>query len=88
MYGGSSNPLSMKGGKALSGGMVQSVTGTQVVAVILALAVAHTVLAILMWSNVIEFATNDTKIAVATTITVIAALLLAYLIFLVTSDSY
>jgi hypothetical protein len=60
----------------------------QVIALVLALFILHSILAILMWTNVIEFATNDTKIAVATTLTVAAVLLGVYLLFLVTSESY
>jgi hypothetical protein len=85
-YGGGS--IVKGGSKALAGGLVRNVSGMQVIALVLALFILHSILAILMWTNVIEFATNDTKIAVATTLTVAAVLLGVYLLFLVTSESY
>jgi hypothetical protein len=79
----------LKGGNTtLQGGYVRNVQGLQVIALVLGLFILHAVLSILMWTNVIAFATNDTKITVATTLTVAAAALLIYLIFLLTADSY
>ena len=50
--------------------------------VILALLVAHIVLASLMWSDAIQFATNDTKVVTATSISVIAVFLAVFAIYL------
>jgi len=93
MYGGqaklSAGSAKLQGGQQnLQGGMVQSVPAVQVLAIVIGLLILHAILAGLMWGNVITFATNDNKVATATVITVAAALLFIYMLFLVTSDSY
>jgi hypothetical protein len=85
MYGGQTK---LAGGANLQGGMVQTVPAVQVLAIVIGLLILHSVLAGLMWGNVITFSSNDNKVATATVITIAAALLFIYMLFLVTSDSY
>ena len=72
---------------ALTGGMVSNVPTTQVITIVVILILVHVVLASLIWSNVIQFATNDAKIIVGTILSVAAVLLIVYLVFLsISSD--
>jgi hypothetical protein len=61
----------------LSGGIVRSLSGSTVLTVVVILMLAHFTLAALMWTDVIQFSSSDSKVIVATTLTVIAVLLLA-----------
>jgi hypothetical protein len=63
--------------KELRGGIARTVPGTVALTVVVILMLAHFTLAALMWANVIQFASNDSKIIVATALTVIAVILLA-----------
>jgi len=71
----------------LRGGLVKSVPGSQILTLLFALVVVHLVLAALMWSNVIQFAANDTKIIVSTTLTVAGVILVVYMLYLATASS-
>jgi len=72
----------------LSGGIVKSVGGTQVVSYVFLLILAHIILASLMWGNVIQFAANDAKILTATALTVIAFVLMIYMVYLITASPH
>jgi uncharacterized membrane protein len=63
----------------LKGGVASSISGYQVFSIVVILLIAHIVLSILMWSNVIQFANTDSKLATAIPLTVIGVLLLFYM---------
>lgn len=67
----------MKFQRPLEGGIARTVSGPAALTVVVILMLAHFTLAALMWSDVIQFASNDNKIIVATSLTVIAVILFA-----------
>lgn len=72
--------------RKLRGGALKSVSGSQVLSIVFVLLIAHTVLAALVWADVIQFASTDAKVAVGTILTVIATLLAIYALFLATAS--
>jgi hypothetical protein len=52
--------------------------------IVLGLVLAHVVLAALIWSDVIKFASTDAKLSVAITLSVLGVLLIVYALYLST----
>lgn len=71
----------------LRGGVVSFVDGSQVLALVIILVLVHSTLAALMWSNTIQFASNDAKLGTAIPLTVIAVFLIAYMMIIGFSNS-
>lgn len=72
----------LEGHYGLSGGLAKTVDGVQVVSVVIILMLLTAVLAGLMWTDVIQFASNDAKVITATILTVAFALLFIYMMTL------
>jgi hypothetical protein len=64
----------------LRGGVASSLPGGQVLTIIVILMLAHFTLSALMWTNTIQFASNDAKLATAIPLTVLGVLLLFYML--------
>lgn len=71
----------------LRGGVASSIPGDQVLTVVTVLMLTHTVLTALIWTDTIKFASNDAKLAVGITVSVLAAFLLIYLLAIGFSSS-
>ena len=67
---------------ALSGGLAKTVDGVQVISVVIVLMLFTAILAALMWTNVIQFSSNDAKVITATFLTVAFVLLFIYMMTL------
>jgi hypothetical protein len=65
--------------RKLRGGVATSVPGEQVLTIVVLLMLAHFTLAALMWTNTIQFASNDAKLITAITLTIIGVFLLMYM---------
>jgi hypothetical protein len=70
----------------LKGGIKKSVSGEQVLGILTLLIIVHLVLAALMWSNTIQFATSDAKYAAAITISVAGTFLVIYALYIATES--
>ena len=66
----------------LSGGLAKTVDGVQVIAVVIILMLLTGILSALMWTNVIQFSSNDAKVLTATFLTVAFVLLFLYMMIL------
>jgi len=64
----------------LRGGVATSIAGGQVLTIVVILMVAHLTLSALIWSNTIQFASNDAKLATGIPLTVLGVLLLFYML--------
>ena len=71
----------------LRGGLKKTVSGEQVLSVLTLLIIVHLVLAALMWSNTIQFATSDAKYAAAITISVAGTFLVIYALYIATESN-
>ena len=80
---GHSGHLGISGG--ISGGM-HAVPTSQVMSFVILLLVVHVVLASLMWTNVITFASIEERNLVASALTVVSFFLIVYLIYVSTSQ--
>lgn len=78
-----------RGGKVdnIEGGQIRPVNGSQVLVFITLIILVTITLAALMWTNTIQFASNDSKIYVAMTLTVTGVLMVVYALFLATRES-
>ena len=83
----------MKGGNQkgvvadIQGGQIRPVNGSQVLVFITLVILITITLSALMWTNTIQFASNDSKIYVAMTLTVTGVLMVVYALFLATRES-
>jgi len=71
----------------LRGGMTPQIDRTTLLTLLFLLLVVHAILAILMWTDQIQFASYDAHLGVSITITIAGSLILLYLIFILTSNS-
>jgi hypothetical protein len=91
--GGNSKSAGLVGGLAggleggLEGGQIRPVNGSQVLVFITLVILITITLSALMWTNTIQFASNDSKIYVAMTLTVTGVLMVVYALFLATRES-
>ena len=73
------------GQRTLKGGMLHAVPSSQVMTFILILLVVHVILASLMWTNVITFASTEERNLVASALTIVSFFLIVYLLYVSTS---
>ena len=66
----------------LQGGIKGAVPGSQVMTVVTFLMLSTAVLAALMWTNVIEFASNDAKLITASILTFVSVILVIYTLYI------
>ena len=71
----------------LKGGLKSYISGQQVLTVLTALILVHLILAALMWSDTIQFATTDAKYAAAITISVAGTFLIIYALYIATESN-
>jgi hypothetical protein len=70
----------------LRGGMMHTLPTSQVISFVLLLLVVHVVLASLMWTNTVTFASTEERNLVASAITIVAFFLVVYLLYVSTSS--
>ena len=72
--------------RKLAGGMMRALPTAQVMSFVLLLLVVHVILAGLMWSNIITFASTDERNLVASALTIVSFFLIVYLLYVSTSN--
>ena len=75
----------MKNKRALRGGQVRVTPVSQIVVYAMLFLVLHVILSILMWSEAVKFQNSSDRNVIATFVTVMAFLLLVFILYMLTS---
>lgn len=70
--------------RSLKGGAIRSVPGNQVILFVTVIVLVTAVLAALIWSDVVQFASSDARVIVGVTLTFTAITMVLYALFLAT----
>jgi hypothetical protein len=73
-----------KAHRGLKGGSIRSVPGNQVLLFVTVIVLVTAVLAALIWSDVVQFASSDARVIVGVTLTFTAITMVLYALFLAT----